>query len=330
MNNHQFWTTDQKPSDIGTFNPEALNQPIFQTHPKQSTIYDEIAKLSNYAEELQQKNLQLKEQCETYLNTPIHNSFVDYKIYETKLAGRIAEREAELDDFYKHFSDFRTSSTPTYVQVGASSSRSATFDPIKLSLIVSNDQKTFFKSGDIKDQNENLRLLITKQKESIDLLESRLRVFHNFQQTETIKGALQALSRGMTPGMLSNVAPTHILELRAKHKMLSNELNKLVKKRRSIQQHRIQKKLKRREMRLFNKSATLIQRFYRGYSLRKQLEIEHRSAKKIQICFRAYIARYKYHKILEEIRQREEDEEEDTVDQPEINQNHRQRDVTFI
>lgn len=314
MRKQNFWTTDRKSADLGTFNPAALDQSIFQNHLTRNSTYEELAKLSNYAEELRKQNTIMKEKLDNAVyDEPFAsgNPFIQFKHFLLSYEKRLAEREAELKDFSSHFSEFRTSSSPTFVQVGASGLRKPGFDPITLSLIVSNEQKKFFKSNDIKDQNEGLRILISKQRESIALIEGRLKMFNQFQAVESIKGTMQSLEQGTLPNSIMISAPSHSHELRTKQRLLSNELSYLVKKRRVIQNERISKKLKRRENKCMNKNAVLIQRFVRGFLLRRRLDKEHKCALKIQRIFRGFIARYKFKLIIEEIRKKESEYEYD-------------------
>ena len=60
MRNQNFWTTDRKSAELGTFNPAALDQAIFQNHLTRNATYEELANLSNYAEELRKQNSIMK------------------------------------------------------------------------------------------------------------------------------------------------------------------------------------------------------------------------------------------------------------------------------
>lgn len=318
MRKQNFWTIDRKQADLGTFNPAALDQSIFQNHLTRNATYEELAKLSNFAEELQKQNAIMKEKLdnavydESVLN---ENAFLQFKHFLSSFEQRLSQRETELKDFSAHFSQFRTSSAPTFVQVGASGLRRPGFDPITLSLIVSNEQKKFFNSNDIKDQNEGLRILIAKQRESISLIEGRLKMFNQYQAVESIKGTMKSLEQGTIPGSLTSSAPTHSHELRTKQKLLTHELSYLVKKRRVIQEERVKKKLKRRENKLLFRNAVLIQRFIRGFLLRKRLALEHQCALKIQRIARGFIARYKFKLIIKKIKKEEEEEINDNKDE---------------
>ena len=82
----------------------------------------------------------------------------------------------------------------------------------------------------------------------------------------------------------------------------------LTKKRREAQKVFINKKLRNREKRLCNRSATKIQRIYRGFRVRNALRNQKKCALLIQRIVRRFLARLHFKKIL---RQREEEEEEE-------------------
>ena len=308
MFKQQYYTTLRRKPDIGTFNPKALNQPLFQKHLTRKSTYDELANLSNQAETLRVQNQQLKEKMEKYIQENAENPFCQYKKYQVDLSKKIAEREKELKDFAEHFEKFRTSTDPTFVEVDASSVRMPSYDPITVSLLISNEQKKFFLSKDIKEQNEALKALIAKQQDSLNLLNGRLKVFNQMQAENSIKMAIRSLMNGELPSRLAEIIPTQYIELKTQHKLLSDNLAVLTKKRREAQKVFINKKLRNREKRLCNRSATKIQRIYRGFRVRNALRNQKKCALLIQRIVRRFLARLHFKKIL---RQREEEEEEE-------------------
>ncbi|OHT02188.1 IQ calmodulin-binding motif family protein [Tritrichomonas foetus] len=311
MRGKQARVINQRPTDIGTFNPAALEQPIFQKHLARNSAYEELAQLSNMAENLQKSNVDLRNKLNKYIEEESTNPFCQYKKYALSLSKQISQRETELNDFSEHFRKFRESTDPTFVEINASYVRTPNYDPITVSLLVSNKQKKFFNSKDIKEQNEALKYLISKQKEHIAILNGRLKVFNQFQSENSIKTALESLKRGGIPGSLAGVIPTLSVELRAKHKMLSNELSTIVQKRREVHLKLIEKKLMKRELRNLNRNAVIIQRIFRGYILRKKLMVMQKSAKIIQTAVRGFLARFNYKQILQKRKEEEENEEEE-------------------
>lgn len=278
--------------NTGTLNPEAL---ILPTLRKKSinTSYDKMAKLSQKLENLRAENealeKKLKEMVEVDSAT---NPFCQFQKWYFEFQQRLIDREAELNAFADYISSFRSKPDPTFVEVDASRVRKPKFDAISLSLLVSNPERKFFLKEDLLKQNEDLELLIMQQREALNLLNARLKLFTKYQNAATVTTTLEALKHGETPNQLAGAAPTRSIELKTKKKLLSEELSKLVDERKAIMKIKVEAKFRKRYELMRQKKATLIQSYVRGFLARLFVKRLHSCATKIQAVWRGYLVRY--------------------------------------
>lgn len=288
------------PKNLGTLNPESFALPAFHKK-RQLSPFDEIAELSKIADELKEQNEELKARLQAQVNQDELNAFQQFQKYQMDINSRMAERESEIDDLASFFNSFRTSRDPTFVEVNASNVRKTKYDTITASLLVSNDQRSFFTTNDLQKLNNELKSLIVAQRESLKSLNGRLKVFEEFQSEVYIKKAIESLKNGNRPAFLTGETPTLKRELEAKQRVLSNELQKLVNIRKeALKPERLEKRRLRNGRRM-NAAATKIQRVFRGYVDRKAVKQMREAGLKITNVARGYLARMEYYRILDEM-----------------------------
>ena len=321
---HSFNGSDSE--FIGTMNPEAFKLPALKVKQKSST-YDQLSKLSLQADNLRKEILGAQAQLSDTINSDKPTPFCTFKKWLIDFEERTQQREKELSIFAKHLTNFRTSTDPTFVEVDAADEKMPNFDPVSYSLLVSNQQRTFFSKDDIIQQNNELKILICEQQEAISNLRSRLKLFEDFQNQNVIKNTIQSLKEGSMPMALAGAAPTRATELRQKQKLLSKELTALVKKRKELLKIHKAEKTEMRHQRMLNAKAVIIQKVWRGYMGRQYMKKMHNAAVKIQKVVRGFLIRYQQKAAMEEMvleelrvanrnnkRKEEEEEEEDYSD----------------
>ena len=320
---HSFNGSDSE--FIGTLNPEAFKLPALRVKQRAST-YDQLAQLSLKADNLRKEILGAQAQLNDTINSDKPTPFCTFKKWLNDFEDRTQQREKELSIFAKHLTNFRTSTDPTFVEVDAADEKMPNFDPVSYSLLVSNQQRTFFSKDDIIQQNNELKILICEQQEAIANLRSRLKLFEDFQNQNVIKNTIQSLKEGSMPMALAGAAPTRATELRQKQKFLSKELTALVKKRKELLKIHKAEKTEMRHQRMLNAKAVLIQKVFRGYMGRLYMQKLNKAAVKIQKVVRGFLIRYQQKAAMEEMVQEEqrianknkskeeEDEEEDYSD----------------
>ena len=276
---------------LGTLNPDALTQPLFKEIKSVKYAYQQIAQLSSKVEALKQQNNRLHQKLDSMIDAKEPTPFCQFKKWENQFESRLKSRETELEDFEEYLSSFRLDSDPTFVEVNACKTRKPSFDPITLSLLVSNRQKGFFSRNDLQKQNSELGNLIAQQEYVLRLLKARLRLFEDFQSTNSIKQTIDALKQGATPASLAGPSPTRSVELRMKKKLLTNELKTLVAKRKELLQPIIDEKMEKRENRNRSRHAIKIQKLFRGFLVRQELRKKTLCAIKIQKIIRGYLTR---------------------------------------
>ena len=285
---------------IGTINPEALKLPVLQRKNKPSP-YDTLATLSLKADNLRKDIVDAQSRLDQMLNVEKPTPFCTFKKWLVDFEDRIQSREKELNIFMKHLTNFRTDADPTFVEVDASDEKKPLFDPVSYSLLVSNQQRNFFSKEDIVNQNNELKILIFEQQDAIKKLRMRLKLFEDFQDQNAIKHTIQSLKEGSMPMALAGAAPTRATELRQKQKMLSKELTQLVRKRKELLKKYKAEKVELRRKRMLNEKATLIQKVFRGYMVRKYVKGINAAAVKIQKHVRGYLIRYHQRAEMEKI-----------------------------
>ena len=242
---------------LGSLNPEALKLPILQ-HKSLTATYDHIAQLAADAERLQQENRDLQNRLDELTASSNEdqkesNPFSSFKRREMQFAQKIIERDNELNTFARVINEYRVVKDPTFVEVAANAKiigqstkekRKNGYDSITASLLVSNPQRPFFSRDDTEKQNEELRSLISQQEKTLKLLRARLDLFHQHDQANTLSFTLNSLKKGQTPVLLADTAPSKRSELEIKKRILTKELQKLIKKRKELAKERAVEKEK--------------------------------------------------------------------------------------
>ena len=285
---------------IGTINPEALKLPALKTKQKTST-YEQLAALSLKADNLRKEIIEAQQKLDDTINSDKPTPFCTFKKWLIDFEERTQQREKELSIFAKHLTNFRTSTDPTFVEVDAADEKTPNFDPVSYSLLVSNQQRTFFSKEDIIQQNNELKILICEQQEAISNLRSRLKLFEDFQNQNAIKHTIQSLKEGSMPMALAGAAPTRATELRQKQKLLSKELTALVKKRKELLKTHKAEKTAMRHQRMLNAKAVLIQKVFRGHMGRMYVKSLHKAATIIQKNVRGFLIRYQQKAAMEQM-----------------------------
>ena len=237
-------------ADIGTVNPEALEDEQFQ-HRSVYPVFEEASELAGLVAQLKAENEQLTEQLEQMVSDADETKYTKFKKSAMTFEKKLEKRERDLETFSKHLNAYRSDSFPTFVEVQALNQgrHKPGFDAINASLLVSNQQRSFFASEFMTEKNDELKALITEQEQALRLLEARLKLFSSYEKASTTELMINSLKNGVPPGLLTNRVPTTLEELRTKQRALSSELAALVKERKSLAQRRIAAKLVRRRRR---------------------------------------------------------------------------------
>lgn len=219
--------------DLGTFDQYAFRKQF--TKPAPLTAYQEIAYLSSTAESLQKENNMMQNELFSIITTQ-DSPFCQMKRSLLEFEARLTEREKEASEVKKYYNGSSASSTPTFVEVDIHQDKQASFDLVATSLLVCNEQRTFFKANDLRRQNEELIALIEHQQEALKMANARLRLYWQCQHQNSTKLKLESLKRGVNPNELAEAAPDQLSEQIMKRKILSAELKKLVDQRKELTQ----------------------------------------------------------------------------------------------
>ena len=278
---------------LGSLNPNVLSLPLLQNSQKKN-VYSNLTDLTVEAEELQKENDELKKQLNDLIKENDTNPFYQYKKLEIDFRNRLLKRDKELSEFSKFLTTYRTSTDNTFVEINAKKKTKAVqFDSIAYTLLVSNKQVPFFSTEDLSKQNEDLRVLIGNQNETLHMLQSRLNTYSQYYNESSAKGTVEALKNGFIPSKIQGAVPSRTVELRNKRALMSETLKKLVEKRKKVLEPKKKKRDKKREERKQNQKAVIIQKVMRGYLVRKHRKEMNDAAIKIQSLWRGYVVRIK-------------------------------------
>lgn len=237
-------------AEIGTLNPEALQDEQFQ-HRSMYPVFEEASALSSTVASLKAEHEQLIQELQDLISSSEQTKYTKFKRNTLTFERKLAERALELENFSKHLNSYRSDSFPTFVEVDALNTRHTkpSFDAVNASLLVSNQQRSFFASDFMSQKNEELKELIAEQEQALRMLDARLKLFSSYEKASTVEFTVSSLKNGVFPSLLTNTTPTAMDELSTKQKALSNELATLVKERKSLVKRRIAAKLVRRRRR---------------------------------------------------------------------------------
>lgn len=277
--------------EMGSFDPFAFRDQL-PGKPVKPTAYGEIAKYSMQAESLKQENELMRLELLQLVDQPTTNPYVRMKKSIVEFGARLNRREREVDDIKRHMSSSKNKNDPTFVEVDVHRDRQASFDLVATSLLVSNEQRTFFKAADLRRQNEELMALIDHQQEALKMVRARLQLYSQVQQSNSIRLRLESLRRGEKPAALAEAAPDQIKEQKMKIRMLSSELRNLVEQRKALSEARTCRREKTGKAVVKKEkqnAAILIQRIVRGFLVRLQMKKLQTNARKIQNAWRLFM-----------------------------------------
>jgi hypothetical protein len=208
--------------------------------------FDAVAQLSATLATLKSQHDVLSEQLTDAITGGNQTRFTRFERRERDFAARLVRRESELSALAKFMNRYRSSPRPTFVEVDASpalKSAKRSYELIKASLLVSNEQQPFFTQPDLERQNAELRALIDEQESVLRLVRAQLKLFRSFQNAKAVEFTLHSLRRGRAPTSAAADAPTIATELRTKLRVLSAELRQLVSERSELTRRRIAQKI---------------------------------------------------------------------------------------
>ena len=275
---------------IGSVNPESLSLPILQKKNLYPT-FNELAKLSFKAETLKNETDHLEQSFYDMLNEEENNKFCKYKKWQLDFQQRLAQRQQELQAFSRMLPTFRTTANPNNSDLIAMKPKRFDSDNLTYTLLVNNNYRKFFSLPDINSQNDELKKLIEEQKQELSILNARLNLFRQCYQRDYPKMTVTALMNKTIPSPASTRSPDRNMEFNVEKKVLQEQLQEVIQQRKSILNARTQQKLKKREERKKQQSATKIQKVWRGYRSRQELKAQKASATKIQKVWRGYKVR---------------------------------------
>jgi hypothetical protein len=273
---------------LGTLNPEAFSLPVFQPGQSKSAV-GQVAPLAARAEQLKRLNGAWKDALRSRIARADLTVYERFLKSQMILSERLTKREAELEDLAAYFDSFRTSADPTFVEISAA--RRTRYDALAATLLVSNRQRAFFSKADLISLNSELAALMARQREDLQHLAWRLKVFENFDTQVYIPHAIQSLRKGDRPTHAGTPTLTKLEELLAIKKELQEELSKLVVRRKDLLKPEQTRKLKRRHDILVNAKATRIQSVWRGYLVRKYFRRMKMAGLKITSLARGFLVR---------------------------------------
>jgi hypothetical protein len=250
----------------------------------------QISDLSATVDSLKAINDELKDRLKVTVSYPV-NVFQKFEENYLALDARMTKRESELHDFSSYFDSFRRSSDPTFVEVDAAQVRRMDSDPILASLLVSNEQRSFFSNGDLAKWNSELHSLITRQKDSLRELNGRLRIFEQYLNENWARHTVESLKNGSLPGPVAIFAPTRLTELEGKRHLMQAELMRLIKVREDLLKPEVMEKQRARTRRNQYHKAILIQKVFRGFLARRKFAQMKRAGLSITSAARGFLVR---------------------------------------
>ena len=258
---------NQERNQTGSIDILALDKQL----PKKSSrnIYQQMSLLSKKAETLKNENEILQQELyDLVMNSD--DPYCSMKKNLLEFSAKLTQREKEFQQISKYLIQ-PPKDNPTFLEVDLNLDKEASFDLVATSLLISNQQRSFFKVTDIQRQNDELLSFIQLQKEKLHSIESRLKLYSKCQLQRSARFKIESLRRGQNPNELADSSPDQITEQKMKIKMLSNVLRHLVSQRQRL------KSISRRSTRLKttplgnrSEAAIIIQRAFRSYLARRK------------------------------------------------------------
>jgi len=199
----------------------------FQRNP-----YRFLSQMSSRAEFLKQENLKLKN--ELYEIVTADNSSFISKFEKTLLAfsAKLSIREKEFNETWKAISAGKKSTNPTFIDNSSIQEVQSKFDFVSTTLLISNEQRPFFAANDIKIQNDELLLLISKLKMKVQNIQKRTIIYQKgFQHTKRMDESANQICNS---DLYHKLNVCEIEEQRIKISDLQAELKSLIAQRKPI------------------------------------------------------------------------------------------------
>lgn len=254
-----------------------------------SSAYSDIANLAARAEALKHENDRLNQELQELLGSGTSQGFILERLI-SNLEARLNSRDKELATIVQKYPKTKTAN-PTFLDVEIHRDRT-NFDAVASSLLVSNGQRSFFKSNDLYVQNIELEQLIQTQEEELRSLQSRLNLYISAQHRELPKLTLDSLSRNASPMKLIDATVSRATEQNLKKKLLQRQLHELVEERQKLTNKRKRRTFSMRVLKKQIESALIIQRIVRGFLARCRMKKYNEAATNIQRVWRgAYVRR---------------------------------------
>lgn len=269
------------PNFIGTVNPDALKLPSLSGE-KNNNSQQALFQLTRQMEKLHRDISDIQNRIDAKMQVENPTPFYKFKRWVKEFEERIGRREDEVNNLTKRITGYRDHSLNTFIEVEIAKERTPDFDPVSHSLLVVNQQREFFRKEDLIKQNAELKALIEHKQHEIMIIKGRLKLFDQFQSDNSVKYTINSLKSGNIPQTLVTAAPAKVVEIKAKNKMLKQNLASLIKIRKMLSKERREAIEKIRTERKIKKAATDIQRVFRGYTERRRLRSSHDSATVIQ------------------------------------------------
>lgn len=276
-------------TETGSLDVSVLNK-FLPNKMEQSSAYIDVKQLAAEAEALKKEHDRLVRELQDLLKSDTESSTKSFTKQVLDFGNTMKQRDNEVNEFAKYILEPSRSKLPTFVQVEVNKEKTNSLDVVTSSLLVSNEQRQFFKAAYLKEQNSELNELLTNQDETMRLLKRRIQLYQNVQNKNTGTQRIKTLKNGQLPRVLIQSVPEHHQELDLKFKILHSQLNDLVKQRKALKNKQNRDKIRVHRNIMINKAATSIQKVYRGYVVRKYYG---QYAIKIQKVFRGYLWRKK-------------------------------------
>lgn len=284
---------DYYSNNPGSLDLTALNNQL-PNKMSQSIAYDEITNLSRIIESLQKENQMLIQKLNESINNNHNNKNSPALILEQKLekfTEHLQERDKELVEISKCLS-LQTNFINLQNQKRKQSKKTPIFDLFTSSLLISNDQKKFFKAPELERQNNELREMIDRQNEKIQLVKARQSIYSQLQQRNSISTKFDQLQE-FTDSSFEMIVPDQSAEQDLTIQMLQLELKSLIKTRKQLTEQQKIEKYNLRLYRLQYRSALIIQCTFRGFIARKLYKRQKNAAILIEKITRGYLVRHK-------------------------------------